>query len=231
MSVSEADAKLKGLQQEVSANFDAFVDKFEACWGDFVAVTQATNAGYFKLERFLSCLHPYVHERVEYEDPSTYDEAVRVARAKSRKMKKKMEAGLLQSVITVASGPKPKQVDEHQEVKAPFFVDMNVIKACEVDARIEEVEEMPTKAQQVQRGIFRVPPGLLPQESKVVKVFKEEVSVLEPLKEESNSYHSSNNSLDTDATWETESMSSRYETYDIFHVDEVMNSGCESPTS
>ncbi|KAI5057042.1 hypothetical protein GOP47_0028860 [Adiantum capillus-veneris] len=30
---SEIDAKLKALQQEVSANFDAFVDKFEAFWG------------------------------------------------------------------------------------------------------------------------------------------------------------------------------------------------------
>ncbi|KAI5055218.1 hypothetical protein GOP47_0030363 [Adiantum capillus-veneris] len=49
VSASEADAKLKGLQQEVSANFDPFVDKFEAYWGDLVAATQATNAGYLKL--------------------------------------------------------------------------------------------------------------------------------------------------------------------------------------
>ncbi|KAI5057958.1 hypothetical protein GOP47_0027973 [Adiantum capillus-veneris] len=71
VSASEADAKIKGLQQDVSANFDAFVDKFEAYWGDLATTTQTTNAGYLKLERFLSCLHPYVHERVNYEDPST----------------------------------------------------------------------------------------------------------------------------------------------------------------
>ncbi|KAI5062657.1 hypothetical protein GOP47_0023196 [Adiantum capillus-veneris] len=154
VSASEADAKIKGLQQDVSANFDAFVDKFEAYWGDLAAATQATNAEYLKLERFLSCLHPYVRERVHYEDPSTYDKAIRIAKAKSRKMKKKMEAGLLQSILAAASGPKPKQIKEHQEVKAPFFVDMHVIKAREVDARVEELEEVPTKAQQVQRGIF-----------------------------------------------------------------------------
>ncbi|KAI5067618.1 hypothetical protein GOP47_0018146 [Adiantum capillus-veneris] len=108
VSPAEADAKIKGLQQDVRANFDAFVDKFEAFWRDLAAATQATNAGYLKLERFLSCLHPYVRERVDYEDPITYDEAVRVARAKSRKMKKKMEAGLLESAVMVASGPKPK---------------------------------------------------------------------------------------------------------------------------
>ncbi|KAI5066051.1 hypothetical protein GOP47_0018675, partial [Adiantum capillus-veneris] len=72
--------------------------------GDLAAATQATNAGYLKLER--------------------------IAKAKSRKMKKKMEAGLLQSAIMVANGPNPKQINEHQE-----------------------------------RGIFRVPPSLVPQES------------------------------------------------------------------
>ncbi|KAI5073859.1 hypothetical protein GOP47_0011872, partial [Adiantum capillus-veneris] len=74
VSASEADAKLKAVQHEVSDNFDAFVDNFETCWRNFVAATQATNAGFFKREKFLSCLHPYVRERVEYEDPSTYDE-------------------------------------------------------------------------------------------------------------------------------------------------------------
>ncbi|KAI5064634.1 hypothetical protein GOP47_0021304 [Adiantum capillus-veneris] len=109
VSASDAYAKLKGLQQEVSVNFDAFVAKFEAYWGDFVVVTQAINTGYFKQERYLSCLHPYVRERVDYEYATwTFDEAVQVARAKSQKMKKKMEAGLLQSAIMTASGPRPK---------------------------------------------------------------------------------------------------------------------------
>ncbi|KAI5074964.1 hypothetical protein GOP47_0010925 [Adiantum capillus-veneris] len=244
VSASEAGAKIKGLQQDVSANFDAFVDKFEAYWGDLVAATQATNAGYLKLERFLSCLHPYVRERVDYEDPSTYDEAIRIAKAKSRKMKKKMEAGLLQLAITIARGPKPKKIDEHQEVKDPFFVDMNVIKARKADARLEELDEVPTRAQQVQRGIFRVPPSLIPQESEVVKVFQEEVPVLEPetrltakvqeltsAEEEFDSSQRSSSSLDTDSMWETDSRSSRYETYDVFYVNEVENNVCELPVS
>ncbi|KAI5078998.1 hypothetical protein GOP47_0006669 [Adiantum capillus-veneris] len=53
-----------------------FLQRFEAYWGDFVAAIQATNAGYFNPERFLSCLHPYVCEKVDYEDPKTVDEAV-----------------------------------------------------------------------------------------------------------------------------------------------------------
>ncbi|KAI5076951.1 hypothetical protein GOP47_0009016 [Adiantum capillus-veneris] len=63
VSASEPDAKLKGLRQELSASFDAFVDRFEAYWGDFVAAIQATNAGYFKRERFLSsCIPMFVRE-------------------------------------------------------------------------------------------------------------------------------------------------------------------------
>ncbi|KAI5057846.1 hypothetical protein GOP47_0027861 [Adiantum capillus-veneris] len=243
VSASEADAKIKGLQQDVSVNFDAFVDKFEAYWGDLAAATQETNAGYLKLERFLSCLHPYVRERVDYEDPRTYDEAVRVARAKSQKMKKKMEAGLLQLAITTATRPKPKQIEEHQKIKA-HFLDMHLIKAHEANARLEEVEEVPTRAQKVQRGIFRVPHSLLAQESEVVKDLKEEVAVLEPAtrltamvqeltsaKEESDSSQSSSSVLDTDSMLETEFRSSRYETYDVFHVDEVENNVCEWPAS
>ncbi|KAI5069745.1 hypothetical protein GOP47_0016046 [Adiantum capillus-veneris] len=139
-------------------------------------------------------------------------------------MKKKTEARLLQSAIMVASGPRPKHIDEHQEVKDPFLFDMNVIKAREEDARVEEVEKFPTRSQRVQQGIFRVPPSLLLQEDEGTKVLEDEVLVLDPTtrkvamvqesarsEEESDSSHSSSRSLDTDATWETESRFSRYE--------------------
>ncbi|MCO5575348.1 hypothetical protein L7F22_029148 [Adiantum nelumboides] len=89
---------------------------------------------------------------------------------------------------------------------------MHLIKAHEADARVEEVEQVPTRCQKVQRGIFRVPPSLLPQENEVVKDLKEEVSVLEPTtrkvavvqelassKEESDSSHNSSSNLDTDS--------------------------------
>ncbi|KAI5065716.1 hypothetical protein GOP47_0020411 [Adiantum capillus-veneris] len=158
-------------------------------------------------------------------------------------MKKKMEAGLLQSTIAAASGPKLKLMDEHQEVKAPFL-DMNLIKACEIDARLAEVEQVPTRSYKIQRGIFRMPPSFLAQEDEVIKGLEEEVSVPEPAtgktvvvqestssEEGSESSQSSNNSLDTNATWETKSMSSRYETYDAFHVDEVMKDVYKFPAS
>ncbi|KAI5082575.1 hypothetical protein GOP47_0002318 [Adiantum capillus-veneris] len=61
-------------------------------------------------------------------------------------MKKKMDAGLLQSILAVASGPRPKQIEEHQKVK-DHFLDMHLIKAHETDARLEEVEEVPTRSQ------------------------------------------------------------------------------------
>ncbi|KAI5081378.1 hypothetical protein GOP47_0004561 [Adiantum capillus-veneris] len=195
------------------------------------------------MEKVSILLASLFRERVDYEDPSTYDDAAKVARAKSRKMKKKMEAGLLQSTITVASGPRPKQIEEHQKVKA-HFLDMHLIKEHEADARLEKVEEVPIRSQKIWRGIFRVPPSLLPQEDEVIEDRKEEVLALEPatrqttkvrepvrLEEESESSHSSTRSLDMDATWETESRSSRYEIYDVFHVDEVEKYVCELPAS
>ncbi|KAI5065670.1 hypothetical protein GOP47_0020365 [Adiantum capillus-veneris] len=124
---------------------------------------------------------------------------------------------------------------------------MHLIKAHEDDARLEQVEEVSIRSQRIQRGIFRVPNNLLSEKSEVVKVFQEEVSVPEPAtrkvavvqeltsaKEEVNSSQSSSSAaraLDIDSMWEMESMSSRYDTYDVFHVDEVENSVCELPTS
>ncbi|KAI5075833.1 hypothetical protein GOP47_0009909 [Adiantum capillus-veneris] len=158
-------------------------------------------------------------------------------------MKKKMEAGLLQSAVTVASGPRPKQIDEHQKVKA-HFLDMHLIKAHEADARVDEVEQVPTRSQKIQRGIFRVPPSLLAQEDEVTKGLEEEVLVLEPTtrltanvqesarsEEDTESSQRSSSDLDKDSMWETESMSSRYETYDFFHVDEVEQDVYGSPAS
>ncbi|KAI5080237.1 hypothetical protein GOP47_0005716 [Adiantum capillus-veneris] len=49
--------------------------------------------------------------------------------------------------------------------------------------------------------------------------------------EEYDSSHSSSSSLDTDSMWETESISFRYESYDVFHVDEVEQDVYELPTS
>ncbi|KAI5066632.1 hypothetical protein GOP47_0019256 [Adiantum capillus-veneris] len=40
---------------------------------------------------------------------------------------------------------------------------MNVINAHEANARVEEVEEVPTRAQQLQREVYRVPPDVLDQ--------------------------------------------------------------------
>ncbi|KAI5062931.1 hypothetical protein GOP47_0021478 [Adiantum capillus-veneris] len=54
-------------------------------------------------------------------------------------MKKKMEAGLLQSAITVASGPKPRQIDEHQEVSK----DTEGIPVFQVEEKHSAGVEMP----------------------------------------------------------------------------------------
>ncbi|KAI5055367.1 hypothetical protein GOP47_0030512 [Adiantum capillus-veneris] len=121
---------------------------------------------------------------------------------------------------------------------------MNVIKVREADSRLEEVEEVLIRSQKIHRCIFRVPPSLLAQEDKVIEDLKEEVSVLDPTtrlttkvqeparsEEESDNSHSSSSSLDTDSMWETISMSSRYETYDVFHVDEVEKDVYKLPVS
>lgn len=53
------------------------------------------NAKFFKLEKFLACLHPRIQNKVEDEDPKSYDKVVKVTNVKSQKMKRKLKKGLL----------------------------------------------------------------------------------------------------------------------------------------
>ncbi|KAI5060741.1 hypothetical protein GOP47_0025161 [Adiantum capillus-veneris] len=59
----EADAKLKGLQKEVSANFDAFVDKFEAYWGVLQLLPKQQMRDILSGKGFyLACIPMFVRE-------------------------------------------------------------------------------------------------------------------------------------------------------------------------
>ncbi|KAI5057877.1 hypothetical protein GOP47_0027892 [Adiantum capillus-veneris] len=134
-----------------------------------------------------------------------------------------MEVGLLQSAFTEASGPRPKQIEEHHEIKAPF-VDMNVIRAHEANATVEEMEEVPTRAQQVQRGVYRVPPDVLDQVPSEKEAGEKTAEVPKSVSfvEKAELCSSYSSALDTDSTWQTESGFSRYETYDVMFVDNLV---------
>ncbi|MCO5554075.1 hypothetical protein L7F22_007601 [Adiantum nelumboides] len=139
-----------------------------------------------------------------------------------------------------SGGPKPRQIGGFQEVKTCPSVDMNVIRASRGDGRLEEMPHVPLEPQKLQRGIFRVPLNLFAQEDlskktmtsfedapeqvngKVAKVpkavsFEDEIDILS----------SSSSILDSDGTWEKQSVSSRYDVYDVMNVGEEIAAMCE----
>ncbi|KAI5067702.1 hypothetical protein GOP47_0018230 [Adiantum capillus-veneris] len=56
---------------------------------------QLANGDYFKMDKFMSCLHPKVREKVDFESPKNYNGVVPISQAKSRKIKKKIEQGMM----------------------------------------------------------------------------------------------------------------------------------------
>ncbi|KAI5060795.1 hypothetical protein GOP47_0025215, partial [Adiantum capillus-veneris] len=122
---TELDAKLKVLKQDVSGEFTTFFKQFEDSWQQLEAATQSRGNDYFKLERFLECLHPKIREKVELVDMESYADAVSLAKAKSRKAKKKLEMGLLKptdygysSTTELRHAMKPKGSSSVKEVAA-----------------------------------------------------------------------------------------------------------------
>lgn len=91
VSAAEADAKLKDLRQDPREEFRSFQRRFEDCWRQLEEVTAVQQGNYFKLKSFLACLHPKVREKVDLEEPVTFEEALNLACQKSRKIKKKWE--------------------------------------------------------------------------------------------------------------------------------------------
>ncbi|KAI5074972.1 hypothetical protein GOP47_0010933 [Adiantum capillus-veneris] len=95
ISPPELDAKLKVLKQDVIGEFAIFLKQFEDFWQQLEAATQSRGNDYFKLEKFLEWLYPKIREKVEFAGVEAYEDAVYVAKVKSRKTKKKLEMGLL----------------------------------------------------------------------------------------------------------------------------------------
>ncbi|KAI5063640.1 hypothetical protein GOP47_0022187 [Adiantum capillus-veneris] len=75
-----------------------------------------------------------------------------------------------------------------------------------------------------QRGVYRVPSNVLDQVTFGKQVVEKIVEVPKPVNfvEKIEVYSSYSSALDTDSTWETEFVFSRYETYDIMHVNRVV---------
>ncbi|MCO5556480.1 hypothetical protein L7F22_010029 [Adiantum nelumboides] len=99
---------------------------------------------------------------------------------------------------------------------------------------MEETPYIPVELQQLQKGMFKIPPGLFAQEDfnrGMVEAIKKnedppekrsinEVPVVISMRDEDDALSSSSSVLDTDGTLETGSISSRYVVYEILQVDE-----------
>ena len=59
-------------------------------WYQLERTTHVRDGNYFKLIHFMEFLHPKVHEKVQCEEPATYEHAMVEARRRSRKIKQKM---------------------------------------------------------------------------------------------------------------------------------------------
>ncbi|KAI5081380.1 hypothetical protein GOP47_0004563 [Adiantum capillus-veneris] len=80
------------------------------------------------------------------------------------------------------------------------------------------------RPQQLQRGVYQVPPDVLDQVTSEKQVVEKiaEVPKLVSFVEKAELCSSYNSALDTDITWEMEFVFSRYETYDVMYVDNLV---------
>ena len=92
---AEITAKMRRLKQDPKDEFSSFLQQFEGLWLQLQKATDVPLGDYFKLEKFMAALHPTIKEKVDLEEPETYQAAVDLARVKSKKLKKKLEQGVL----------------------------------------------------------------------------------------------------------------------------------------
>ncbi|KAI5068720.1 hypothetical protein GOP47_0017065 [Adiantum capillus-veneris] len=97
------------------------------------------------------------------------------------------------------------------------------------DVRVETILCGPMRPQQLQRGVYGVPPNVLDQVTFEKQVVEKIDEVPKPVSfvEKAEVCSSYSSALDMDSTWETEFAFSRYETYDVMYVDKVVRTtGC-----
>ncbi|MCO5548678.1 hypothetical protein L7F22_002137 [Adiantum nelumboides] len=92
--LEEAGAKLKAVRKDVSKDFFIFNEQFESCWKQLEVATWIRSSNYLKLSKLLECLHPRIREKVE-DGADTYEDIVYLAKVKNRKVKLKMELGVV----------------------------------------------------------------------------------------------------------------------------------------
>ncbi|KAI5073947.1 hypothetical protein GOP47_0011960 [Adiantum capillus-veneris] len=82
----------------------------------------------------------------------------------------------------------------------------------------------PMRPQQLQKGVYRVPSDVLDQVASEKQAVEKIVEVSNSVSfvEKSELCPSYSSALDIDSTWETESAFSRYETYDVMYVDNLV---------
>ncbi|KAI5074876.1 hypothetical protein GOP47_0010837 [Adiantum capillus-veneris] len=170
------------------------------------------------MAKFVDCLHVKVQDKVEMDGPCTYEEApVAYVQSRTRKILKKQQA---KQVLASPLVPRPIVGEELQVIRP--FVDAHVVAAD--DERVETILCGPMRSQQLQRGVYQVPPDLLDQVTSEKQAVEKIAEVPKPMSfvEKAEMYSSYSSALDMDSTWETGSSFSRYETYDVMHVDKVV---------
>ncbi|KAI5079181.1 hypothetical protein GOP47_0006852 [Adiantum capillus-veneris] len=216
---SEVKHMMDNLKQSLDGDLRAFVWEFEAIWSKLVKVNAVENADFLNLTKFMDCLHVKVRDKVEVDGPCTYEEAVAYAQSKTKNLLKKQQA---KQVLASPLVPRPIAREEIQVIQP--FVDAHVVAADRRDDRVETIPCGPMRPQQLQRGVYQVPPDVLDQEASEKQAVEKIAEVPQSVNfvEKSELCSSYSSALDTDSTWETESAFSRYETYDVMYVDNLV---------
>ncbi|KAI5081302.1 hypothetical protein GOP47_0004485 [Adiantum capillus-veneris] len=104
----------------------------------------------------MDCLHVKVRDKVELDGPCTYEEAVAYAQSRTKKILNNEQA---KQVLVGPLVPRPIARKELQVVRP--FVDAHVVAANRGDDRVETIPCGPMRPQQLQRGVYQVPPDVL----------------------------------------------------------------------
>ncbi|MCO5605717.1 hypothetical protein L7F22_059901 [Adiantum nelumboides] len=136
------------LHQDVRMDFLIFVEQFKASWKQLGIATGCCGHEFFKVSKFLECLHPRIQETVQF-DADTYEGIVQLAKMKSKKVKRKLELGMLKPAdfvpVTTAERPvvQPRVAPYGQRVEPIELADCNQV----ADAQDWEIDKESKQSQ------------------------------------------------------------------------------------
>lgn len=145
--------ELKQLKQGESQSVASYVTMYGELWTRWCSALETQFSPMFvKKKQFIASLKQNLSIKVDLKQPSTYEEAIQIAKDKEWKMQKQVEYGMLDD-----------------QVKSPSYADVNVIQGEKM------VQHASLKCEQVGRGIYHVSPSLLASLNFVVETKSKEV--------------------------------------------------------